>query len=132
VIVAAEGKVSEWEDFCEHMGVNPGCPEDYDRLMDMVEKGGRRKCYNTATDCAEDESEELIELRFSTFREAAEWAKRKKGRSFTRSADGNYFVAKGGGSRCARKGRCASVLQGRLPTSGVQMDTRNFPRDSRR
>lgn len=119
--------MSEWEDFCEHMGVNPGCPDDYDRLMDMVQKGGRGTCYNLVTDGPEDESEELVELRFSTFREAAEWAKRNKGRSFTRSADGNYFVATGGAVDAPAKGDVPAFCRGDYLPPGANWIPGTFP-----
>lgn len=28
---------SEWEEFCESKGMNPGCPDDYDRMLDALD-----------------------------------------------------------------------------------------------
>lgn len=84
--------MSDWEEFCESKGLNPGCPDDYERLFEMLESPSKTRQRNWEPDFVEvAEQEELI---FKTFQEAAGWSKNNGGRPFTRSADGAHFVPK--------------------------------------
>lgn len=91
--------MSDWEDFCEAMGANPGSSEDYERMLDLLPGVPNLKHNRFAEDCHEVEP---TALRFATFQEAAAWAKSGKGRAFTRSADGQYFVPKQPASRVGK------------------------------
>jgi hypothetical protein len=84
--------MSDWEDFCESQGLNPGCPDDYERFLEMLETPSSKRRHVCEPDYTEeDEQEELI---FTTFQEAAEWSRNNRGKPFTRSADGAHFVPK--------------------------------------
>lgn len=75
------------------MGVNSGCPDDYDRLLEMIEQpSSGRLPSSVPVFVYDDEPEEPEELRFNTFQEAAAWAKNNKGKAFKRSADGTHFA----------------------------------------
>ena len=83
--------MSDWEAFCEAMGANHGSSEDYDRMIALLPGVPSLNRYRVAEDYTEGES---TAHRFETFQEAATWAKSGKGRVFTRSTDGKYFVPK--------------------------------------
>lgn len=80
--------MSEYEELCDSMGLNPGSEEDYDRLVDAMVNGTRPRRTKASGWNAGDEQEFL----FPTFREASEWSKRNGGKPFRRSADGAFFV----------------------------------------
>lgn len=83
--------MSDWEDFCESKGWNPGSEEDYEKFLEGLEE---RPIADT---CEEVQNkEQLNENRefFYTFKEALAWAKERPGRAFTRSIDGNHFSKK--------------------------------------
>ena len=82
--------MSEWEEFCENMGVNAGDPDDYDRLENYLLNDGPHPRRLSVSDVELDEH--LPQLRFATFKEASEWALKNQGRPFTRSSDGTSFV----------------------------------------
>jgi hypothetical protein len=76
--------MSEWEEFCEDLGIPPHDPEAFDRVLDSwgLQNSSARTPLNVPLDGK----------RFATFKDAAEWSKQNGGAPFTRSLDGNHFV----------------------------------------
>lgn len=83
--------MSDWEDFCKEMGADPGSSEDSERMLDLLPGMPNLKPDYRGSDYSERKP---TALRFGTFQEAAAWAKSGKGRVFTRTSDGKYFVPK--------------------------------------
>ena len=93
--------MSEWADFCEDMGVNPGSPDDYDRLINHI--SGKPLAPRTShgrddDDYAPSNKRELerLSLRFDTREQAEKWSRRNYGRKFVLSIHGPHFVPEDG------------------------------------
>src|SRR5574337_1073603 len=119
--------MSDWEEFCENMGVNPGCPDDYDRLMDGLQSGTWSRCRESAADYAEYEDLEPAEHEFAIFDEAADWARRNAGSLLTRSADGTRFVVKEAAAAAPKKGGVPAFCRRDYLPPGTKWVPGTFP-----
>jgi hypothetical protein len=82
--------MSDYEDLCNDMGLDPSSGDDYEILLEMITEGRRPGCHSVRDDI-DDEVEKLC---FKKFQDASDWSKRNNGKPFMRSADGTHFVPK--------------------------------------
>lgn len=92
--------MSEWAEFCENMGINPGCPDDYERLLDQLAGKVPQRPTGRADDDEYQPSDRLRlereQLRFENREEAVAWSQKHGNRAFVRSIHGPHFVPKDG------------------------------------
>lgn len=104
--------MSEWADFCEDMGVDPGSPEDYDRLIDHISgKPLARRPSDSPDDNdyapADKRQLERQALRFDSREQAEKWSRRNHGRKVVPSIHGPHFVPEDGVDAPLHKGAFA-------------------------
>lgn len=99
---------SEWGEFCEANGWNPGSEEDYDKFLESLEAGSEARSgpdrllgslrfdtYEQALKWATTRPDDLLESpRFDTYEQAVKWAKANPGIAVGRTVDGRGFEAK--------------------------------------
>lgn len=99
--------MSEWTKFCEALGYDPGCPDNYDRLLADLASGTARQRLSRDDEVDEpSDADEILrnQLRFETHGDAATWSARNGGRSFVRSIHGPHYVPKDGGDAPRTRG----------------------------
>lgn len=83
--------MSEWEDFCESIKIDPHDPDQFDQVLDRWSKSPESMPPQVRSDAFRDRkpTETVV---FGTYQEAAAWARLKPGKAFVRAPDGQHFI----------------------------------------